>query len=75
VSRFGLVAALNDLHKGRDTGGKWSAVIDFSAVLMTLVSLTGLTLICFLSKRRLFGLLTALIGALLCFLAYAMWVS
>jgi hypothetical protein len=75
VSRFGLVAVLNDLHKGRDTGGKWSAVIDFSAVLMTLVSLTGLTLICFLSKRRLFGLLIALIGALLCFLAYAMWVS
>ena len=75
VSRFGLVAALNDLHKGRDTGGKWSAVIDFSAVLMTLVSLTGLTLIFFLNKRRLFGLLIALTGALLCYLAYAMWVS
>jgi hypothetical protein len=74
-SRFGLVAVLNDLHKGRDTGGKWSAVIDFSAVLMTLVSLTGLTLILFLNKRRLFGLLIALAGALLCYLAYAVWVS
>jgi hypothetical protein len=75
VSRFGLVAVLNDLHKGRDTGGKWSAVIDFSAVLMTLVSLTGLTLIFFLNKRRWFGLLIAVMGALLCYLAYAVWVS
>jgi hypothetical protein len=75
VSRFGLVAVLNDLHKGRDTGGKWSKVIDFSAVLMTLVSLTGLTLIFFLNKRRLLGLLIMVAGALLCYLAYAMWVS
>jgi hypothetical protein len=75
VSRFGVVAVLNDLHKGRDTGSKWSAVIDFSAVLMTLVSLTGLTLIFFLNKRRLLGLLIALFGALLCYLAYAMWAS
>jgi len=75
VSRFGLVAVLDDLHKGRDTGGKWSAVIDFSAILMTLVSLTGLTLIFFLNKRRWFGLLIAVMGALLCYVAYAMWVS
>ena len=75
VSRFGLVAILNDLHKGRDTGGKWPAVIDFAAVLMTLVSLTGLTLIFFLNKRRSSGLLIALGGALLCCFAYAMWVS
>jgi hypothetical protein len=75
VSRFGLVAVLNDLHKGRDTGSKWSAMIDFSAVLMTLVSLTGLTLIFFLHKRRLSGLVIGVIGALLCYLAYAIWVS
>jgi hypothetical protein len=75
VSRSGFVAVLNDLHKGRDAGSKWSAVIDFSAVLMTLVSLTGLTLIFFLNKRRLTGLIIAIMGALLCYLAYAMWVS
>jgi uncharacterized protein len=75
VSRFGFVAVMNDLHKGRDTGSKWSTIIDFSAVLMTFVSLTGLTLIFFLNKRRMFGLLIAATGALLCYLAYAMWVS
>jgi hypothetical protein len=75
VSHSGFVAVLNDLHKGRDTGRKWSAVIDFSAILMTLVSLTGLTLIFFLNKRRLTGLIIAVMGALLCYLAYAMWAS
>ncbi len=75
VSPFSLVAVLNDLHKGRDTGKKWSAVIDFSAVLMTLVSLTGLTLIFFLNKRRISGLLLVAIGALLCGLVYFLWIS
>jgi hypothetical protein len=62
-------------RKGRDAGGKWSAVLDFSAALMTLVSLTGLTLIFFLNQRRWFGLTIAAMGALLCYLAYAIWVS
>lgn len=75
VSPFSLVAVLNDLHKGRDTGAKWSAVIDFSAILMTLVSLTGLTLIFFLNKRRSAGLLLVVVGALLCWFVYTFWVS
>jgi hypothetical protein len=75
VSPFSLVAVLNDLHKGRDTGEKWSAVIDFSAVLMTLVSLTGLTLIFFLNKRRSIGLLLVVAGALLSWFVYTLWVS
>ena len=75
VSPFSLVAILNDLHKGRDTGKKWSAMIDFSAVLMTLVSLTGLTLIFFLNKRRFSGLLLVAVGALLCCLVYFLWIS
>jgi hypothetical protein len=75
VSPFSLVALLNDLHKGRDTGKTWSAVIDFSAVLMTLVSLTGLTLIFFLNKRRFSGLILVAVGVLLCYLVYSLWVS
>jgi uncharacterized protein len=75
VTRAGFIAVLDDLHKGRDTGHKWSTVIDFSAILMTLVSLTGLTLIFFLNQRRMLGLTVAVLGALLCYLAYAMWVS
>jgi hypothetical protein len=74
VTRSGFVAVINDLHKGRDTGGKWSAVIDFSAILMTLVSLTGLTLIFFLTKRRVSGLLIFAAGIVLFYFVYAMFI-
>jgi len=74
VSRFGLVAILNDLHKGRDAGHIWSEVIDFSALFMTFVALTGLTLIFYLTKRRGSGLIALVFGALLCYLVYVIWV-
>lgn len=55
-SRMGWVAIVNDLHKGRDTGAVWAQVIDVSAVLMMLVSITGLALIFFLYKRLALGM-------------------
>jgi uncharacterized protein len=69
-TRSGLVAALNDLHKGRDTGREWSALIDASAILMTLVSLTGLVLIWFVKRRRLSGLMLAGACGVVCYLIY-----
>jgi hypothetical protein len=73
-SRMGLVAIVNDLHKGRDTGGAWSNVIDVSAVLMCLVSMSGLVLIFFLQKRLVSGLMALAIGGLLCVIVYWIWV-
>lgn len=73
-SRLGFVAVINDLHKGRDTGKAWAGIIDVSAVLMTLVSLTGLVLIFFLHKRLRAGLCALAIGAVLCFIVYLVWV-
>lgn len=73
-TRQGFVAVINDLHKGRDSGSAWGAIIDVSAALMVLVSLTGLVLIFFLQKRRATGLLAVAIGAALCFLVYLIWV-
>jgi hypothetical protein len=61
-SSHGFVAVINDLHKGRDTGKSWSLLIDLSAVLMTLVSLTGLVLLFYIKRRRVSGLVTALVG-------------
>ena len=69
-TRLGLVAVLNDLHKGRDTGRGWAWVIDIAAVFMTLVSLTGLALLLVLKKRRVSGLGWLLVGAVLSGLAY-----
>ncbi len=73
-TRMGLVALINDLHKGRDSGRAWGWVIDLSAVLMTLVSLSGLILMFYLQKRLFSGLLTLAGGALACYLAYLLWV-
>jgi hypothetical protein len=73
-TRQGIVAVLNDLHKGRDTGTAWAWIIDVSAFLMTLVSLTGLILIFFLQKRRMSGLIAVGIGAILCWVVYLIWV-
>ena len=63
-TRNGWGAVINDLHKGRDSGHVWSLMIDLSAILMTLVSITGMALIFFLPKRRTSGLVALAIGAL-----------
>ena len=73
-TRQGLAAVMNDLHKGRDTGAVWAGIIDVSAGLMVLVSLTGLALIFFLQKRRMSGLIAVGIGGLLCWLVYLIFV-
>jgi hypothetical protein len=73
-TRMGWGAILNDLHKGRDTGAAWKWLIDASAVLMTLVSITGLALIFFLAKRRFSGLVSLGIGAAACYVVYLIWV-
>jgi hypothetical protein len=70
----GFVAVLNDLHKGRDTGPVWSAVIDVSAVVLTVISLTGLVLIFFLKLRRGPGLVVSLVGAAVVVAICLLWV-
>jgi hypothetical protein len=73
-TRAGFVAVINDLHKGRDTGTVWSWVIDASAVLLTLVSLTGLVLIFFVYKKRVSGLILAGIATVVCVMLYRIYV-
>jgi hypothetical protein len=58
----GFVAVINDLHKGRDTGRAWSAVLDASAIVLVVISLTGLALLFYLKRRRIRGLLVAGVG-------------
>ncbi|MFI3245211.1 MAG: PepSY-associated TM helix domain-containing protein [Ferrimonas sp.] len=47
----GVIAMLNDLHKGRHSGAFWSLLIDISALLMVLFVISGLLLV--LPNRRL----------------------
>lgn len=73
-SRLGIVAVMNDLHKGRDSGAAWGLVIDISAVLLTTVSLTGLVLLYFIHKHRTAGLILLAAGGMVLGLVYAAWV-
>jgi uncharacterized protein len=70
----GFVGVINDLHKGRDTGPVWSAVIDVAAILLTLVSLTGMVLLLYLKKKRFSGLLVAGLGLLLAYMIYKIFI-
>ncbi len=74
VTESGFFALINDLHKGRDSGKTWSVLIDISAILMMLVSITGLIMMFFLKKKRLAGFIIAIIGLVLSYLFYAIWV-
>ena len=72
--RAGIVGIMNDLHKGRDTGSKWQWVIDISAVLLVLVSLTGMILILYIKRKKWSGLFIAIAGAILLWLSYTLFI-
>lgn len=61
----GLIAVLNDLHKGRDSGSAWSWVIDVSAILLVLIAFSGTALQLFLRKRRKSALAVAGVGTII----------
>lgn len=65
ITSHGFVALLNDLHKGRDTGAVWSVVIDVSAVVLGVISITGLVLLFYLKLKRVRGTIVVLVGAIL----------
>ena len=66
----GLVAVMNDLHKGRHTGSAWSVVIDMSAVVLSLVAVSGIWLLLYVKRRRASGLWMGLAGVLLLGILY-----
>ena len=70
----GPMAIMNDLHKGRDSGKQWAWVIDLSAGVMMLMSVAGFGLLFYLKKRRVSGVLTAVIGTIAFIAAWAIWV-
>jgi uncharacterized protein len=73
-NRMGFVAVVNDLHKARDTGPKWAAMVDIAAIFMICVALTGFLILFFLHKHRAVGLLIFGTGAALFYLFYVIFV-
>ncbi|MCA9140542.1 MAG: PepSY-associated TM helix domain-containing protein [Planctomycetales bacterium] len=75
VTSNDLVTVMNDLHKGRHTNASWSWVIDLSAVVGTLVAISGFILIFFLRLKRTTGIVTAAVGALLMWWMYTLAIA
>lgn len=70
----GVMAVMNDLHKGRNSGGGWSWVIDVSAAATMLVSLSGFGLLFYVRRRRLTGVATAAAGTILLLIIWLLFV-
>ena len=71
VTTQGVMAVINDLHKGRHTGSSWRWLIDLSGIGLAVVALTGMFLQFFLRKRRRGAFVSAIVGlVVLGFLAY-----
>ena len=73
VEAQGLLGVVNDLHKGRDARSSWKWAIDASAILLVVISLTGLLLQFFLRKRRTSALSSAVAGSVI--LAVLTWLA
>lgn len=65
-----LLGILNDLHKGRHSGTAWSWVIDISAALMILFSITGLIILYQGKRFKKWGNLTLAAGLISPLLIY-----
>jgi hypothetical protein len=52
ITSRGVIAWLNDLHKGRHTGAVWVAFMDFFSVVSVIFCLTGLALLFVHARRR-----------------------
>jgi len=63
IAEEGKLAVMNDLHKGRHSGKLWGVLIDASAILLTIISLSGLGLLFFLKRIRTGGLIVVAAGA------------
>jgi len=58
----GLLGRLDDLHKGFDSGRTWYWIIDISAILRTISSLTGMVTLLALRARRRTGFIVGGLG-------------
>jgi hypothetical protein len=70
----GMLVRLDDLHRGKDAGRAWSFVLDASAILLFLASLTGILMWFTLPKRRTLGMIALGAGVAVCLAIYAAWV-
>jgi uncharacterized protein len=65
IESRGLLGRLTDLHRGKESGPAWSLVIDGTAILLLIISCTGLVLWYSLRTRFHYGLAAMTAGAVI----------
>ncbi|OJU62887.1 MAG: peptidase [Armatimonadetes bacterium 55-13] len=65
IDSMGMMAVMNDLHRGKDSSKAWAWLIDLSGIFLALLSLTGLGILFYLKKLRRSALITAAVGIVL----------
>lgn len=60
-----LISIMNDLHKGRHTGDLWKVIIDVSAIISTLVAISGFVLVFYLRLKRSLRVTLSILGTIL----------
>jgi hypothetical protein len=70
----GLFGKLDDLHKGFDSGPAWYWLIDITAILLTISSLTGMVTLLSLRARRRSGFLVGSLAVAMLLAIYFIWV-
>lgn len=70
TTQYGVIAVLNDLHKGRNSGAIWAWFIDLSAFLMVFFALTGVCLLVPKKKSFALGLKWTAFGSIVTVLIY-----
>lgn len=70
----GWIEILNDLHKGRYSGGVWSLVIDLTAVFIILFSITGIIILANSRRFRKLAFTLLALGTLTPALIVWIWV-
>ena len=71
---YGMGGRIAELHRGVDSGPVWSYVIDISAVLLTVTSLTGLILWFLVPKWRKLGVAALVACVVICGVIYIWFV-
>lgn len=59
-----VISIMNDLHKGRHTGTLWKIVIDISAIISTLVAISGFVLVFYLRLKRSLRVTLSILGTI-----------
>jgi hypothetical protein len=74
IETHGFNGRIAELHRGTDAGPVWRAIIDITAILLTITSLTGITLWFLVPKWRPLGLAAMAICLVGCLVVYLVFV-